>query len=95
MIDKRINIARDIINIFHHCSWAVDDEKFIPQQLLSPPFQLMNTPIVFQNFLNNIEIKYTVKQCPPPQTICVIVRYPSDHELYHQQMNNNLSRGPS
>ena len=65
MIDKRINIVRDMINIFHHCSWAVDDEKFIPQQLLSPPSQLMNIAIVFQNLLNNIEIKYTVKQCPP------------------------------
>ena len=37
LINKRIIIPRDIINIFHYCSWAVDEDKYASQQFLNPP----------------------------------------------------------
>ena len=44
---KWIDVARDDINIFHHRNYAVNDDEFVCQQFLAPPFQLINTVIVF------------------------------------------------
>ena len=65
LVDKRVNIAIDTIDILHHSNYTMNDDEFVSDKFLGPPFKLVNTTIIFNNLFDGVTIAHPVKQCNP------------------------------
>jgi hypothetical protein len=74
--NKRIIEAGEAVDVSHHARWPVEDLKEVSKKFLSPATNLVNGPVVFQDFLDDTAIAKPVK-FSPPKKLAVLTNRPA------------------
>ncbi len=57
----------EAVDVSHHARWAMENLKEVSKKLLGPAADLMDGPVIFQNFFDGAAVAEPIEFCAPEE----------------------------